>query len=387
VSAIQSLLSVSNRTYSFSQTRFGSYFHFLLLLLTIGLLASCAAPVKKEQAGPIFYPPLPNPPRLQYLATFSSERDVVVESSGFQAFLLGERKEATSLVKKPYGVAVYNGAIYVVDTRGNGYGVFDLRNKKAFTIRGSGAGRMQKPINITIDQDGTKYITDTGRNQILVFNAKDKFVRAYGKKDQFKPSDVAVVGDKLFVADLKNHHIQVLSKQSGDVLYSVARGGQKEGELFYPTNIEVSADGHLHVSDTGNFRIQKFTLDGKFVSSYGVVGSGLGQFARPKGIAVDHLGRRYIIDAAFENVQIIDPDGALLLFFGGPGADRDSINLPTDIEIDYDNVNLFQKYADPKFKLEYVILVASQFGFNKVNVYGFGKMEGMDYEVKTEASE
>ena len=379
MSAIQSLLSVSNRTYSFSQTRSGSYFHFLLLLLTTVLLASCAAPAKEEQTGPIFYPPLPNPPRLQYLATFSGASDVV-ESSGFKAFLLGDRTEASSLVVKPYGVAMYDGAIYVVDTRGNGYGVFDLRNKKAFTVRGSGAGRMVKPINITIDQDGTKYITDTGRNQILVFDAKNKFIRAYGIKDQFKPSDVASVGDKLFVADLKNHHIQVLSKQSGDVLYNVARGGQNEGELFYPTNIEVDADGYLHVSDTGNFRIQKFTLDGKFVSSYGVVGTGLGQFARPKGIAVDHLGRRYIIDAAFENVQIIDTDGKLLLFFGGPGADRDSINLPTDIEIDYDNVNLFQKYADPNFKLEYVILVASQFGVNKVNVYGFGKMEGMDYK-------
>lgn len=379
---IQSQLRAGNRTYPLLPSRFWSYSLSLLLttmLLTTGLLTSCAAPVRKEQTGPIFYPPLPNSPRLQYLATFSSENDVGDGTGGFQTFLLGNREDAAPLVAKPYGVAMHNGAIYVVDTRGGGYGVFDLSNKKAFTIKGSGAGRMQKPINMAIDQDGSKYITDTERNQILVFDATDKFVRAYGKKDWFKPSDVAITDDKLFVSDLKNHNIQVLSKQSGDRLYSISRGGQKEGELLYPTNIEVTADGFLYVSDTGNFRIQKFTLDGKFVGNYGVVGSSPGQFARPKGIAVDRIGRRYVVDAAFENVQIISPDGELLLFFGGPGTDRDSINLPTDVEIDYDNVSLFQKYADPEFKLEYVILIASQFGINKVNVYGFGRMEGMEY--------
>jgi len=94
---------------------------------------------------------------------------------------------------------------------------------------------------------------------------------------------------------------------------------------------------------------------------------------------VDREGRIYVVDAAFENVQIMNQEGKLLLFFGGSGNDPENINLPTDIEIDYDNVGLFQKYADPNFKLEYVILVASQFGGSKVNAFGFGKMEGMEY--------
>lgn len=366
-----------NKLQSLLNFRFWSF--SLILIMATGLLASCATSTRKEETGPIFYPPLPNAPRLQYLATFSSESDAGGDNSIFQDFLLGGREQEAPLVQKPYGVAMHDGAIYVIDTRGNGYGVFDLRNKKAFTVRGSGAGRMKKPINITIDQDGSRYITDTQRDQVLVFDTANKFVRAYGKEGWFQPSDVAVTEDKLFIADLRNHHIQVLSKQTGEQLYTISRGGQQEGELFYPTNLELGSDGYLYVSDTGNFRIQRFTLDGEFAGNYGAVGSGMGQFARPKGIAVDRSGRRFVIDAAFENIQIISPEGELLLFFGGPGYDRDSINLPTDIEIDYDNVSLFQKYAAPDFEIEYVILVASQFGFNKVNVYGFGQMEGMEY--------
>ena len=113
--------------------------------------------------------------------------------------------------------------------------------------------------------------------------------------------------------------------------------------------------------------------------SYGAIGTGLGSFARPKGIALDRAGRMYVGDAAFENVQVFDAEGRLLLFFGQPGDKREGLNLPAGIAIDYDNVELFRAAADPKFAIEYLILVASQFGPNKVDVFGFGRMAGMEY--------
>ena len=384
------LQSIDTLLNGLRQTRSGSIslishalrtcFYPLSFIFATCLLTACATtPGDSKNEEAIFYPPLPNSPRVQYLATFSSETDASGDSSGFKEFLLGSRENEAPLVQKPYGVNMYDGAIYVTDTRGHGYGVFDLRNKRAFTVTGSGAGRMSFPVNITIDQNGQKYITDTIKNQIFVFDKDNRFVRAYGQKDWFKPGDVALSADKLFVTDLKNHQIQVLSKETGEQLYNISRPGQQEGELFYPTNLEIGVDGYLYVSDTGNFRVQKFSLEGEFKGSFGSVGVNPGQFARPKGIALDREGRRYVIDAAFENVQIFSAEDELLLFFGAAGVDRDSINLPTDIEIIYDDVDLFQQYADPRFKLEYIILVASQFGLNKVNAYGFGKMEGMQY--------
>ncbi|MFZ5997484.1 MAG: hypothetical protein ACOYW7_08355, partial [Nitrospirota bacterium] len=52
--------------------------------------------------------------------------------------------------------------------------------------------------------------------------------------------------------------------------------------------------------------------------------------------------------------------------------------------IDYDNVRYFQKYADPNFTIEYLILVTSQFGDRMVNVYGFGKERGRRYPTDEE---
>lgn len=352
-----------------------------ILLTGLLMLSACSTAPKVEVSGPIFYPPLPNPPYIQYLATFSSPSDINNDSSEFTDFILGDQDANANLVQKPYGLTIYNGKIFVVDTRGPGYAVFDLTKKRAYTVSGFGSGRMKKPINITIDKEGNRYVTDTGRGQVLVYDRGDRFVKAYGIKGQFKPSDVAISGDKLFVSDVEHHKIHVLSKQTGETLYGFGKAGQKEGEFLYPTNMELANDGNLYISEIGNFRIQVVTQDGKFVKIIGKLGSGLGQFARPKGVAVDRGGNVYVVDAAFENVQVLDKEGKLLLFFGAAGGGPDSINLPTDIEIDYENAALFQKYAEPKFKLEYIILIASQFGENKVNVYGYGRMQDMDYTI------
>ena len=354
--------------------------HLIILIsLTFLFLGGCAGAPKKEEVGPIFYPPLPNAPRIQYLKSFSTERDLGT-SSDFTDFILGKETGAEALINKPYGVALADGKIFVVDTRGPSYVIFDLRLKRVKTVYGSGAGRMKKPINIIIDKAGNRFVSDTDRGQVLEFDKNDSFVRAFGREGQFKPTDMAIIGDKIYVVDIAHHKIHVLSLLDGHTINEIGKPGSKSGELFQPTNIAIGADGYLYISDTGNFRIQKFNTEGNFAGSIGHVGTGLGQFARPKGVSVDHDGRLYVVDAAFENVQIFNQSGKLLLYFSGPGPHPDNLNLPTDIEIDYANVALFQQYADPNFKLEYVILVANQFGQNKVNVYGFGKMQGMSYD-------
>ena len=135
--------------------------------LAIVLTAGCVAttPIGEPGAsGTIFYPALPNSPRIQYLATFSSSKDVVEAATGLAGFLLGEG-ENIKYIQKPYGVQIYDGKIYAVDTRGPGYAVLDLVNQKFDLVGGRGGGRMQKPINITFDTDGSKYITDTGLNR------------------------------------------------------------------------------------------------------------------------------------------------------------------------------------------------------------------------------
>ena len=372
------------------QTRAG--IRMLAILLFAGILlqiTGCTTLAEKKLArATVFYPPLPNPPRIQYLTSFSGPNDITPARSSWLDMIVGKDSDEGEAIRKPYGVAVHGGRIYVVDTRGGGYAIFDLINKKFEFIQGSGGGKLQKPINICVDAEGNKYITDTGREQIVVFDKDDHYARAYGNSGEYKPSDVAVYEDRIFVTDLKHQQVHVLDKKSGKIRFSIGKAGSNNAEFVFPTNLTISKDHYLYVTDTGNFRIQKFTLEGELVRSYGAIGTSFGQFARPKGIAIDNDGRLYVVDAAFQNVQVLSSEGQLLMYFGSAGDDPESMNLPTQVVIDYENLAYFQTFADPQFKLEYVILVANQFGNSKVNAYGYGRMEGIDYSINpTETKE
>lgn len=353
------------------------------VVFAVAALSGCASQPKPAAAGAVqptvvFYPPLPNPPRIQYLTTFAGERDLAPRRDKFAEFIVGDEKEARQLVQ-PYGTALYGGKLYVADTRAPGLAVFDLALQKLSYFSGFGGGRMKSPINVRIDQDGTKYVTDTGREQILVYDANDRYVGAFGRQGQFKPVDVAIAGDRLYVSDVKNHQIHVLDKRSGRTLSTFGKPGSGDGELFHPTNLAIGPDGDVYVVETSNYRVQRFTADGKPVRSYGSIGSVPGSFARPKGIAIDRAGRMYVGDAAFENVQMFDAAGRLLMDFGQPGEGAEGVSLPAGVSIDYDHVAAFRRFADPGFTIEYLILVASQFGPNKVDVFAFGKKDGLDY--------
>jgi DNA-binding beta-propeller fold protein YncE len=358
--------------------KFSAFRAFAARLLIAGLwaLGAVTVPLAAQEANDgqsIFYPGPPNEPRLQFLKAFSSSLDVTTERKGFRDFVFGDMQNEQKLLQKPYGLDIRDGAIYVVDTRGNGYGVFDLAKGTSRIVQPEGAGALVKPINITVDDDGTRYVTDTKREQILVYDNNDRFLRAIGTSGQFRPVDVVIKGDRLYVSDILNQQIHVLDKATEEEIARFGGEGSAEGQLLHPNNLALGPSDTLLVTDSGNFRVQEFSLDGEFIRSFGSVGDRPGTFSRPKGIAVDRDGYVYVVDSQFNNVQIFAHDGGALMDFGALSSQPDSINLPTVVKIDYDNVSYFQKYVDPNFELEYLVLVASQFGRNKVVVFGFGQ--------------
>jgi DNA-binding beta-propeller fold protein YncE len=333
------------------------------------LLSSCAGlggPGAGEvEVGYVLFPTPPQEPRIQFLAAYNSDEDILPPLSGFRRFILGDRQARK--IAKPYGVAIHDGKILVCDTLIGIVVVFDLKAQNV-EILGSGPnGRLRKPVNITVDDDGTRYVVDV----VMVYDRNDRYLRALGDPEAWSPTDVAISGKRLYVTDKKHGQVVLLEKATGEELKRFSRRGSGQGELFIPTNIVVGTDGSVYVSDTGNFRILKFDSRGKLLQQIGSLGRGMGQFVRPKGVAVDREGRVYVADAAIQNVQIFDPEGKLLLFFGGAGGEPGRFSLPAKVAIDYGNVDLFADRVVPGYEIQYLIMVTGQFGSNKVNVFGF----------------
>jgi len=344
----------------------------VILILFIFVSGCATAPkITQENAGPIFWPPAPEAPRLQFLTSFSSSGDLEAAPGTFRKFILGDEKSTKPIVK-PYGVAAHGNKIYICDTVLNSIDVLDIERRKFEYFRPKKEGQLIAPINLSFDTNGDMYVADSRRGQVVIFDEAGNSLGAIGNKSEFKPTDVAIRGDKIYVCDIKTHSIRIFGLKDRQYLSSIpAEDAAEEAKLFSPTNMAVDEEGDIYVSDMGSFKVQKYSSDGKFLMSIGSQGDAAGQFSRPKGITVDKEGRVYVVDAAFENVQIFDKEGKLLLFFGEPGGSA-SLVLPAGVTIDYALKDYFSSLADPSFEIEYLVFVTSQYGDRKLSVFGFG---------------
>jgi hypothetical protein len=347
------------------------------VLLALVALSGCAT--APQEIGTVFYPPLPQRPRLQFLYSISGEEDLGGDQGALLEFLLGQ-PTSDKRIGKTYDIASTDGKIYVLDRRFKKLLIIDLANREFDYLRDERMGALNDPSGIWVTEDDVKYVADMERKQIVVFGRDNRFLRAYGGPDVFdKPTDVTVYEDTLYVSDMNKHQIFALDKASGRVKWAIGELGHEEGQFYRPTHVVVDYKGNIYVNDAFNFRVQKFDPEGKFVKSYGFLGDNVGGFVRPKGLAVDREGRLYVADAGFANVQIFDGEtGNLLLFFGGAGDNPDSMLLPAGVHIDYRNAGYFANLVDKDFRLKYVLYVGSMFGSNKLNVYGFGDWVGDD---------
>jgi hypothetical protein len=348
----------------------------ILGLATLLLVAGCATnPTAKVKDEYIFFPPGPEEPRLQFLASFSSEEELRGGNDNFASFVTGS-KGAENPILKPYGIALRNGKFYICDTALDALLVMDLSNKKMIAATGKGEGVLRQPLNVSVDEDGSRYVVDSVRNQVVIYDARGQFQAVIGKKDEMKPKDVLVSHDRIYVADVQSHSVKVYDKSNRELLFSIPRADEAESiltRLFQPTNMALDQEDRLHVTDTGAFRVQRYSRNGKYESSFGKNGSGPGEFKMPKGVAVDHEGRIYVVDAANQVIQIFDKKGQLLMWFGEPTESTAGLDLPAKVIIDYEHVKFFERYASPGFKLEHLVIVTNQYGARKVSIYGFGQ--------------
>lgn len=317
----------------------------------------------------IVYPSPPDTARIQFLTSISNSMHVVGKKSSFVKFVAGEDKELP--IKKPYGISIQDGKIYVCDVSIGGLEILDLENHTFEYFIPSGLGKLRMPINCFVDDSGLLYIADVERRQVVIFDQNRQYIDSFGEKEKYKPTDVFVFDNKIWVANSENNRIHVYKSDSTrKFLYTfpeVEQGG--EGYLFQPINLYVNNE-KVYVTDFGAFNVKIYTHEGEFINSIGSYGKNLGQFARPKGIAVDRNSNLFVVDAAFENIQIFNDAGELLMFFGGSYQGPGDMWLPTTVAIDYENLKYFQQYVDKRFSLEYLILVCNQYGPDKINVYG-----------------
>ncbi len=343
-------------------------------VLAAGIL-SCTPHVPAGVAGQplVVFPPPPDTARIQFLTQISSSAELGGKRSpSFWQRLIGVKNDAVATtIVKPYGISVLGRKIYVCDTMLPGLDVVDLERRTIQQLRPRGQARLLTPINCFAASDGSIYVADTERHQVVVLSDSGTYRGTLGDSGG-KPADVYVAGGRIWVTDLAAGKVKVYDERTRELLFAFPGAPRTAPEgLVAPANLHVT-DRAVYVSDLFDARVKIYSLDGKYLRSVGSFGNAFGQFARPKGLTVDRAGNLYVVDAAFENVQVFDGEGRLLMFFGGGPYQRPGdMALPADVVVDYEHLDYFRRFVHPGFNLQYLIFVTNQYGPGKIGVYGF----------------
>jgi len=346
------------------------FFYFVLSVVFISVIG-CSPKLAKQQTTKgdyIFFPKIKDSAKFQFLTSFSNSLDVIGKQSKFRSSIVGNQE--IKQISKPYGVSIKNGKIYVCDVSNRTLEIIDLENKTFNYFIPQGKHVFGLPLNSYTDENDNLYIVDTKKQAVAVFDSNLKFITEFGKGTLVNPTDVFVKHDKIYVVNSKEHRVNIYNKDNFKLIDYFPKTVQGNDDwLSMPTNIFIS-DQRIYISDLGATNIKIYSIKGEHIKNVGSLGRLSGQFVRPKGVAADKEDNFYVVDGAFENVQVFNKEGLILLAIGGPYNGPGDFYLPTQVHVDYDNNKYFQQYVSPEYKLNYIILVANQYGPEKISVYG-----------------
>ncbi len=207
------------------------------------------------------------------------------------------------------------------------------------------------PRGVHVAAGGQIYIVDYWNQRVEYMNANGTGAQSFGFRGNPSQSgainfawDAAIqpgTGD-IFVANRENDQVAVFSP-TGASLLIFGKNGAANGQFSFPQGIAFAPDGTLLVDDSGNDRIERFSLSAgdssaTWIATYGQLGTGStappGDLNNPTGIAVAPDGAIWVADTLNNRIQSMSPAGVWTAFTKpiGPGP-QPAFNIPWGITV------------------------------------------------------
>ena len=184
---------------------------------------------------------------------------------------------------------------------------FDATGK---LVKSFGAGMVAFAHGIHVDRDGNIWVTDANDNRPVAARG-----RSGGGEAPVPAPGAGTVG-----------HQVIKFSPDGKVLMRLGKAGvagNPPEALTEPNDVVTAPNGDIfvaegHAGQNQNAppdtvaRISKYSKDGKFIKSWGKLGTGPGEFRTPHSLAFDSRGRLFVADRGNVRLQIFDQDGKFL---------------------------------------------------------------------------
>ncbi|WP_048103871.1 PKD domain-containing protein [Methanofollis liminatans] len=195
-------------------------------------------------------------------------------------------------------------------------------------------GNFSFPKGVAIDGEGFVYVADSGNNRIQKFDANGTFITKWGGwpvgygDGQFSGlRGIAVDEDGfIYVADAEEYVIARIQKfdSNGTFITKWGSYGTGAGEFMDPQGVATDPFGNVYVTDGYGGRIQKFDISGTFIATWVSDDKGVGQLLSPSCIATDDAGNVYVTSfdlyTASSDIRKFTGNGIFITTWGVSGS-------------------------------------------------------------------
>lgn len=188
--------------------------------------------------------------------------------------------------------------------------------------------RFRNPVDALVDPGGNLYVLSFETNNIIKFDSNGfpigNYKGGFGRRFE-GPLYFTYHKKKIYVSDFKGDRIYILSDKG----YFKKRFGSKgsgEGEFYGPSGIDISKKDLLYVADSGNNRVQKLGLNGKFIQDFGK--KGRGKLYSPAGLTIAEDNTIFVADMGNKRIVNFDEEGNYIKEFS-----HENMRKPRNIKI------------------------------------------------------
>ena len=202
------------------------------------------------------------------------------------------------------------------------------------------------PRGLALDSDGHIYASDWWNQRIIrtdtsgggFFTWGQRGIRGESGSLNFQWGVAVQPGtNNVFVANRESHEIKVFN-HDGVQLWAWGKRGSANGDITFPQGLAFDNDGTLLVADSGNGRIQRFSVGSNSLTwkaSYGTPGTGIGQLQMPTGVDTAADGTIWIADTKNNRIVSYKPSTNTWAAFVKPVSPRPtkSFNVPWGVTV------------------------------------------------------
>ncbi|CAH1244166.1 TRIM3 [Branchiostoma lanceolatum] len=165
-----------------------------------------------------------------------------------------------------------------------------------FGQRGSQQGQLNEPTDVAVSGDRL-YVADYDNNRVQVFDLRGNFCQSFSTRN---PGSLAVQTDGTVLVRFGKEVMKFYP--SGELLHKFPL----DQYCKVPYGLAVQRDGRVVVTDTYKHCIFMFEADGTLVKQVGGQGQGEGQFNKPCFVCVDKEDNIIVADKLNHRVQVFD---------------------------------------------------------------------------------